>query len=232
MRLQSPDIDHTQDCAAELELIDHGLQQSVASLEQALQQVRLEQRILQRNRSMKINTNNKKDPSLIHHHNQNLNLKTHEHSLWSSDMTSPEIRASQQLQTTAFQLDSSLFSIFGDGGLPLPISPPDERSDAGSHCVFLDSTPCTPFDVSRCDFLRESLSNFAWMAQDAPDYSLYEVAPLQEDVDDNLCVVCLEQQASVHLVVHIPNSSYLIFQIQKNLVLNCLNKIICTMITI
>jgi len=50
--------DHEQHCAAtEFELIDQGLQQSVASLEQALHQVRLEQCLLQHQQHNNSNNN-------------------------------------------------------------------------------------------------------------------------------------------------------------------------------
>ncbi|KAG0562453.1 hypothetical protein KC19_9G147700 [Ceratodon purpureus] len=214
MGLHSPELqEHPRECASEFELLDHGLQQSVASLEQALQQVRLEQRLLQRNRSMNnsnnVNsnciTNNNDNGNLVHHQGQSLinNSKNNlidNNSLWIDTSCPETTRANQQ---PAFQLGPSLF-FFGDGGLPLPISPPDARSgDADSNCIFLDAaTPCTPFDFPHCDFLRESLPNFSWTAREMPEYSLYEASPtLQEELaDDSVCIVCLEHPASVHLV--------------------------------
>lgn len=187
MGLQSPELER----ASEFELLDQGLQQSVASLEQALQQVRLEQRLLQHNRSMSSETGSQ------HHqqHKENGNL-------WVDP--SPEARGGGQPAAPGFQLGPSLF-FFGDGGLPLPISPPDDRSDAdSSNCIFFDtSTPCTPFDFPHCDFFRESLPNFSWAAKELPgECNLYEAAsPLREDANDSLCIVCLEHPASVNLVV-------------------------------
>lgn len=210
MGLQSPELEHPRECASEFELLDHGLQQSVASLEQALQQVRLEQRLLQHNRSLTNNnsnciTNNNDTGSLLHHQGQTLINSKNNHiennSLWVDP--SPEARAGQPAAAApGFQLGPSLF-FFGDGGLPLPISPPDDRSDADSNCIFLDATtPCTPFDFPHCDFLRESLPNFSWAAREIPECTLYEASPLQEDANDSLCIVCLEHPASVNLVVH------------------------------
>lgn len=187
MGLQSPELER----ASEFELLDQALQQSVASLEQALQQVRLEQRLLQHNRSMSSETGLLQN----HQHKENGNL-------WVDP--SPEARGAAASAAPGFQLGPSLF-FFGDGGLPLPISPPDDRSDADtSNCIFLDtSTPCTPFDFPHCDFLRESLPNFSWAAKELPgECNLYEVAsPLREDANDSLCIVCLEHPASVNLVV-------------------------------
>jgi hypothetical protein len=220
MGLHSPELqEHPRECASEFELLDHGLQQSVASLEQALQQVRLEQRLLQRNRSMNNSNNvnsitsNDNNGSLVHHQGQSLinnskNSLIENTGLWIDTSCPEATRASQQ---PAFQLGPSLF-FFGDGGLPLPSSPPDTRSgDADSSCIFLDAaTPCTPFDFPHCDFLRESLPNFSWTAREMPEYSLYEASPtLQEgSADDSVCIVCLEHPASVHLVVcmHFPIS--------------------------
>lgn len=211
MGLQSSDLEPPQECASEFELLDHGLQQSVASLEQALQQVRLEQHLLQRNRSMSsshssITNNNNDNGSFLHHHGQTLSNSRHNqesnNSLWVD--TNPGSRsASRQAAAAAFQLGPSLF-FFGDGGLPLPISLPDDRSSEtdNSNCIFLDAAPCTPFDFPHCDFLRESLPSFAWSAaREMPEYSLYEASPLQEGAADSVCIVCLEQPACVHLVV-------------------------------
>jgi hypothetical protein len=210
MGLQSSDLEPPRECVSEFELLDHGLQQSVASLEQALQQVRLEQHLLQRNRSM--SSKNDCNGSLqLHHHGQAILGNNSRHNqetknLWTVDTTSS--RASRQAAAaSAFQLGPSLF-FFGDGGLPsLPSSLPDsDRSETESstnYSIFLDAAPCTPFDFPHCDFLRESLPTLAWAAatREMPEYSLYEASPLQEDGSDSFCIVCLEQPACVHLVV-------------------------------
>ncbi|XP_073386017.1 uncharacterized protein [Physcomitrium patens] len=211
MGLQSSDLENSHECVSEFELLDHGLQQSVASLEHALQQVRLEQRLLQHNRSIGyINSNmtncNNNDCGIHlqgHRSQYSLSSKNNHgenNGIWLD--ASSDVQAGQPpaVASTAYHMGSSLF-FFRDGGLPLPTPSQDDKSDADSNCTFLDSTPCTPFDFPHCDFLRDSLPNFTWgTARETPEYSLYEASPLQEDVDDSVCIVCLEHQASVHLM--------------------------------
>lgn len=214
MGLHSADLEAPQECVSEFELLDHGLQQSVASLEQALQQVRLEQHLLQRNRSMSSNSSNNNDNGGFQLHRQAVGNSRHSNNQESNNLwvesSSPGSRASRQAAAAAaspaFQLGPSLF-FFGDGGgLPLPKSLPDDRSSEtdNANCIFLDAAPCSPFDFPHCDFLRESLPTLAWAAatREMPEYSLYEASPLQEEaLGDSFCIVCLEQPACVHLVV-------------------------------
>lgn len=193
---QTSDLAEREDstCASELELIDQGLQQSVASLEQALQQVRLEQRLLQHNRGVA--------ESAERNTKQNC-----DNSLWPENVQTGHERGPTS-GPGSFQLGSSLFSIFGNGGLPLPITQDGGRADA-SAVGMLNSTAVstTPFDFPRCDFLRESLQAFPFAAPResaslVPEYSLYG-SPVNkiDSVDDSLCIVCLEQPAGVRLMV-------------------------------
>ena len=190
-------------CASELELIDQGLQHSVASLEQALQQVRLEQRLLQHNRGVAADSAERNGNQVS------------DNSMWSENAQTHE-RGPASLPGT-FKLGSSLFSIFGNGGLPLPITSQDGagglQADTPSTTVtMLSSTGAavstTPFDFPTCDFLRESLPafQFAAAARDngfVPEYSLYEspVNKMESIIDDSVCIVCLEQPAGVRLMV-------------------------------
>ncbi|XP_024368515.1 uncharacterized protein [Physcomitrium patens] len=212
--LQSPDLDRSTEFVSEFELLDHGLQQSVASLEQALQQVRLEQHLLQRKRTMGNNNNNNNNmtncnnnDSASHLHcYQGQKLLNHKNNqienngLWPETTSDSPGGQQSTAASTAFHLGPSLF-FFEDGGLPLPISPTEVRSVADNNCIFMDATPCTPFDFPHNDFLRDSLPNFPrGAARKIPECSLYEASPLLENADVSLCIVCIEHQASVQLM--------------------------------
>jgi hypothetical protein len=211
--------DHEQHCAAaEFELIDQGLQQSVASLEQALHQVRLEQRLLQQQQH---NSNNRGgvvvvESSTERSYNNSCKQNDCNNSLWS-DVTQDMGRSNNNNSAPPSSF-SSLFSIFGNGGLPLPISQNGgQTSDvppSSNNVGLLNSsstTSTTAFDFPRCDFLRESLTPFPFATrqgglQVAPEYSLYHgsptpLPPSKIDSDDSLCVVCLDRPAGVRIVV-------------------------------
>ncbi|KAH8975407.1 hypothetical protein BDL97_01G155700 [Sphagnum fallax] len=210
--------DHEQHCAAaEFELIDQGLQQSVASLEQALHQVRLEQRLLQQQQH---NSNNRGgvvvvESSTERSYNNSCKQNDCNNSLWS-DVTQDMGRSNNNNSAPPSSF-SSLFSIFGNGGLPLPISQNGgQTSDvppSSNNVGLLNSsstTSTTAFDFPRCDFLRESLTPFPFATrqgglQVAPEYSLYHgsptpLPPSKIDSDDSLCVVCLDRPAGVRIV--------------------------------
>ncbi|CAM6097500.1 unnamed protein product [Calypogeia fissa] len=228
-------VDSRCTSSSELERIDQGLQQSVASLEQALQQVRLEQRLLQHNRAVTEigppggGGDNSRGGGIIVGNNlkqqQQLQMGSERvPSLWA------EVGIGGHERAPGFPLGSSLFSIFGTGELPLPVSSShvDGRSSdatptAGNalglqqlNSSMASSTTGGPFDFPRCDFLRESLHAFPFApARDkansnstcngsTSEYSLYghskNVVVGDPGGDSSLCIVCLEQPAGVRLM--------------------------------
>ncbi|KAL2630851.1 hypothetical protein R1flu_015537 [Riccia fluitans] len=192
-------------CSRELERIDQGLQQSVVSLEQALQQVRLEQRLLQQQNNREVaEPAGACDRSVAAATNSIKQMK--EPNVWAE---SKQERGGSPGQK--FHQGSSLFSIFGTSELPLPVSR-DGRSDTYANSAaaavplgMLNSSASsctTPFDFLQCDFLRESLHSSPFTSHDnGPVFEYNRYGHTQNDpVDTNLCVVCLERPVSVRLM--------------------------------
>ncbi|KAL3688815.1 hypothetical protein R1sor_015124 [Riccia sorocarpa] len=190
-------------CGRKLERIDQDLPQSMVSLEQALQQVRLEQQLLQQQSNRGVTESAVGCDRKMTTTNNVKHVK--EPNVWAESQQERGGATGQK-----FQQSTSLFTVFGTSELPLPISW-DGRVES---CDNTTATPLgvlsssatgatTPFDFLQCDFLRESLHSFPLTSRDngpVPEYSLYGHTQNDPVVDINLCVVCLERPVSVRLM--------------------------------
>ncbi|KAJ7287868.1 hypothetical protein O6H91_Y318200 [Diphasiastrum complanatum] len=170
--------------------------ETVTSLEQAMQQVRLDQLHIQAS-------------------NTGANDCTVREKRLGNSVTDSWSNITRN-RTPIFPANSSLFSVFGNGGLPLPIAQ-DCRSNSASANVIIASTPMTPFDFPKYDFLRESLSLFPWTPAGAgqlgsitSNYGQHpHNNPAAGSQDHSMCVVCFERVAGVRVMVHPSRRSFI-----------------------